>query len=70
MKATEEQLDDVRQHVGQSGYPGGCAVCKGFNYPNPGHRQPQGPDMIICILCGETDKSAYHNHVVCKDCGG
>lgn len=63
-------LEDIRKNLGQIGYPGGCPTCKGLVWTNPGHRLPQGPDTITCIACGEEGKSAYHNHVICKECGG
>lgn len=71
MKASQEVLDDIRAHIGQTGYPGGCVPCR-FESANGEHnRNPnKGHDTIICIGCGETDKAADHNHVLCWECEG
>lgn len=68
-------LEDVRAHVGQIGYPGGCATCYvdsiyAVGHAHNKHNGKQGPDLIVCIGCGEMDKAADHNHILCWECEG
>lgn len=69
--ASPEVIADIRKNIGHIGYPGGCPTCMfDGTYGHNGHRGPQGPDTITCVGCHQEGKSAFHNHVICKECEG